>query len=89
MAAYACLKILKLHNVKVPFLMRWLPFSLFQHLITQYQAKIIDLQQQLGVGPAPLAARMTNAGDVKDTIRMMETENVRRKNCPWLVLDMC
>lgn len=47
-----------------------------QNLLTQYQARLIDLQQQAGVGPAPTAARMTNAGDVKETIRGLETENV-------------
>jgi len=51
-------------------------FSPPQNLLTQYQARIIDLQNQSGVGPAPLAARMTNAGDVNETIRQMETENV-------------
>ena len=51
--------------------------SLFQNLITQFQAQILDYKSQLGVGPAPLANRMTNAGDVQDTVRRMETENVR------------
>ncbi|XP_052274268.1 coiled-coil domain-containing protein 78-like isoform X2 [Dreissena polymorpha] len=51
-----------------------------QNLLTQYQARIIDLQQQSGVGPAPLAARMTNAGDVNETIRQLETENIRLKD---------
>lgn len=54
--------------------------SYAQNLIAQYQARIIDLQQQSGVGPAPLAARMTNAGDVKETIRHLETENLRLKD---------
>ncbi|XP_053394092.1 coiled-coil domain-containing protein 78-like isoform X2 [Mercenaria mercenaria] len=54
--------------------------SYAQNLLTQYQARIIDLQQQAGVGPAPLAARMTNAGDVKETIRSLETENLRLKD---------
>lgn len=54
--------------------------SYAQNLLTQYQAKIIDLQQQSGVGPAPTAARMTNAGDVKETIRGLETENLRLKD---------
>ncbi|XP_060564516.1 coiled-coil domain-containing protein 78-like [Ruditapes philippinarum] len=51
--------------------------SYAQNLLTQYRARIIDLQQQSGVGPAPIAARMTNAGDVKETIRSLETENLR------------
>ena len=51
---------------------------MFQNLITQYQAQILDLKQQLGVGPAPLANRMTNAGDVQETVRRMETEHVRK-----------
>ncbi|WAR23394.1 CCD78-like protein [Mya arenaria] len=54
--------------------------SYAQNLITQYQARIIDLQSQSGVGPAPLAARMTNAGDVNETIRTIETENIRLKD---------
>ncbi|KAL4235904.1 hypothetical protein ACF0H5_004294 [Mactra antiquata] len=54
--------------------------SYAQNLLTQYKAKIIDLQQQSGVGPAPTAARMTNAGDVKETIHGLETENLRLKD---------
>lgn len=54
--------------------------SYAQNLITQYQAKIIDLQQQSGVGPAPLAARMTNAGDVRETIGQLEMQNLQLKD---------
>lgn len=54
--------------------------SYAQNLFTQFRARIIDLQQQTGVGPVPTAARMTNAGDVNETIRILETENLHLKD---------
>ena len=50
-------------------------FNLPQDLITQYRSRIIELQQQSGVGPAPMA-KISNATDVKETIRQLEIENV-------------
>lgn len=48
---------------------------LLQELITQYRARILDLKQQSGVGPAPMA-QISNLNDVKETIRQLEVENV-------------
>ncbi|KAL3867861.1 hypothetical protein ACJMK2_040707 [Sinanodonta woodiana] len=53
--------------------------SYAQHLLTQYRAQIIDLRQQSGIGPAPMA-RVTNVGDIKETIRQLETENLRLRD---------
>ncbi|KAJ8306101.1 hypothetical protein KUTeg_016646 [Tegillarca granosa] len=53
--------------------------SYAQNLITQYRARLLDLQQQSGVGPVPMS-KVTNLNDVKDTIRELETENLRLKD---------
>ncbi|XP_062568763.1 coiled-coil domain-containing protein 78-like [Saccostrea cucullata] len=53
--------------------------SYAQELITQYRARIIDLKQQAGVGPAPMA-QISNLNDVKETIRQLEVENLRLKD---------
>lgn len=54
---------------------RMLYLWLLQELITQYRARILDLKQQSGVGPAPMA-QISNLNDVKETIRQLEVENV-------------
>ncbi|XP_078318068.1 coiled-coil domain-containing protein 78-like isoform X1 [Crassostrea virginica] len=53
--------------------------SYAQELITQYRARILDLKQQSGVGPAPMA-QISNLNDVKETIRQLEVENLRLKD---------
>ncbi|KAL5021078.1 hypothetical protein ScPMuIL_000233 [Solemya velum] len=53
--------------------------SFAQSLLTQYRAKIIDLQQQSGVGPASMA-KVANVNDVKETIHQLETENLRLRD---------
>ncbi|XP_048758044.1 coiled-coil domain-containing protein 78-like isoform X3 [Ostrea edulis] len=53
--------------------------SYAQELITQYRARIIDLKQQSGVGPAPMT-QISNLNDVKETIRQLEVENLRLKD---------
>ncbi|KAK3092086.1 hypothetical protein FSP39_025060 [Pinctada imbricata] len=48
--------------------------SYAQDLITQYRARLIEIKQQSGIGPAPMA-KISNATDIKETIRQLEIEN--------------
>ncbi|XP_071137257.1 coiled-coil domain-containing protein 78-like [Mytilus edulis] len=51
-----------------------------QNLITQYRARILELQQQSGVGPSTMDTKVSNLNDIKETIRQLETENLKLKD---------
>ncbi|XP_033737575.1 coiled-coil domain-containing protein 78-like isoform X1 [Pecten maximus] len=53
--------------------------SFAQNLITQYRARILDLQHQGGVGPSPMS-KITNLNDIQETIRQLQTDNLRLKD---------
>lgn len=51
-----------------------------QNLVTQYRAKILELQQQSGIGPTTMDTKVSNLNDIKETIRQLETENLKLKD---------
>lgn len=51
-----------------------------QNLITQYRAKILEIQQQSGIGPSTMDTKVSNLNDIKETIRQLETENLRLRD---------